>query len=92
MPMYLFEYNNFLIYLFALLNIQNLWHCCQICFVVYLTKVSQELRLYSVEELPTVHRPRADPYRGVNVLSAVRGKYKACRWTEDFVLISDKKT
>jgi hypothetical protein len=30
--------------------------------------------------------------RGVNVLSAVRGEYEACRWTEDFLLVSDKET
>jgi hypothetical protein len=28
--------------------------------------------------------------RGVNVFSTVRGKYKACRWTEDCLLVSDK--
>jgi hypothetical protein len=28
--------------------------------------------------------------RGIIVLSAVRGEYKACRWTEDFLLVSDK--
>jgi hypothetical protein len=26
------------------------------------------------------------------VLSAVRGEYIACRWTEDFLLVSDKET
>jgi hypothetical protein len=26
--------------------------------------------------------------RGVNILSAVRGEYRACRWTEDFLLVS----
>jgi hypothetical protein len=30
--------------------------------------------------------------RGVNVLSEVRGEYRACRWTEDFLLVSDKET
>jgi hypothetical protein len=30
--------------------------------------------------------------RGVNVLSAAWDEYKACRWTEDFLLVSDKKT
>jgi hypothetical protein len=30
--------------------------------------------------------------RSVNVLSAVRGKYKACKWTEDFPLVSDSLT
>jgi hypothetical protein len=30
--------------------------------------------------------------RGVNILSAVRGKYRACRWTEDFLLVSAKVT
>jgi hypothetical protein len=29
---------------------------------------------------------------GVNVLSAVRGEYRACRWMEDFLLVSDKET
>jgi hypothetical protein len=29
--------------------------------------------------------------RGVNVLSAVRGEYIACRWTKDFLLVSDKR-
>jgi hypothetical protein len=29
---------------------------------------------------------------GVNVLSALRGEYKACRGTEDFPLVSDKET
>jgi hypothetical protein len=28
--------------------------------------------------------------RSVNILSAVRGEYRACRWTEDFLLISAK--
>jgi hypothetical protein len=28
---------------------------------------------------------------GVNVLSAVRGEYKACRWPEDYPLVSDKE-
>jgi hypothetical protein len=28
--------------------------------------------------------------RGVNILSAVRGEYRACRWTEDFLLVSAK--
>jgi hypothetical protein len=27
--------------------------------------------------------------RGVNVPSAVRGVYRACRWTEGFLLVSD---
>jgi hypothetical protein len=35
----------------------------------------------------TVHRSR-----GVNVLSAVPGEFKECRWTEDFLLVSDKET
>jgi hypothetical protein len=26
--------------------------------------------------------------RGVNILSAVRGEYRACRWTQDFLLVS----
>jgi hypothetical protein len=30
--------------------------------------------------------------RGVNILSAVRGEYKACRWTEDFLLVNVKVT
>jgi hypothetical protein len=30
--------------------------------------------------------------RGVNILSAVWGKYRACRWTEDFLLVSAKMT
>jgi hypothetical protein len=30
--------------------------------------------------------------RGVNILSAVRGEYNACRWTEDFLLVSAKVT
>jgi hypothetical protein len=30
--------------------------------------------------------------RGVNILSAVRGEYWACRWTEDFLLVSAKVT
>jgi hypothetical protein len=30
--------------------------------------------------------------RGVNVLSTLRGEDRACRWTEDFLLVSDKKT
>jgi hypothetical protein len=30
--------------------------------------------------------------RGVNILSAVRGEYRACRWTEDFLLVSAKLT
>jgi hypothetical protein len=30
--------------------------------------------------------------RGVNILSAVRGEYRACRWTEDFLLVSTKMT
>jgi hypothetical protein len=29
--------------------------------------------------------------RGLNVLSAVRGEYRACRWTEDFLLVRDKR-
>jgi hypothetical protein len=29
---------------------------------------------------------------GNKVLSAVRGEYRACRWTEDFLLVSDKET
>jgi hypothetical protein len=36
----------------------------------------------------TVHRSRVDPC----VLSAVRGEYKVRRWTEDFLLVSDKET
>jgi hypothetical protein len=28
---------------------------------------------------------------GCNVLRAVRGEHKACRWTEDFLLVSDKE-
>jgi hypothetical protein len=28
----------------------------------------------------------------VNVLSAVRVEYKACRWTKDFLLARDKET
>jgi hypothetical protein len=31
-------------------------------------------------------------HAGVNVLSAVREEYIACRWTEDFLLVSDKQT
>jgi hypothetical protein len=30
--------------------------------------------------------------RGVNILSAVRGEYRACKWTEDFLLVSAKVT
>jgi len=30
--------------------------------------------------------------RGVNILSAVRGEDKACRWTGDFLLVSAKVT
>jgi hypothetical protein len=30
--------------------------------------------------------------RGVNVLCAVPGEYKPYRWTEDFLLVSDKET
>jgi hypothetical protein len=30
--------------------------------------------------------------RGVDILSAVRGEDKACRWTEDFLLASAKVT
>jgi hypothetical protein len=30
--------------------------------------------------------------RGVNILSAVRGEYRACRWTEDFLFVSAKVT
>jgi hypothetical protein len=30
--------------------------------------------------------------RGVNNLSAVRGEYRECRWTEDFILVSAKLT
>jgi hypothetical protein len=30
--------------------------------------------------------------QGVNVLSAVRGKYRAYRWMDDFLLVSDKET
>jgi hypothetical protein len=30
--------------------------------------------------------------RGVNILSAVRGEYRACRWTENFLLVSAKVT
>jgi hypothetical protein len=30
--------------------------------------------------------------RGVNILSAVRGEYRARRWTEDFLLVSSKVT
>jgi hypothetical protein len=30
--------------------------------------------------------------RGVNILSAVRGEYRAGRWTEDFLLVSAKMT
>jgi hypothetical protein len=46
-------------------------------------------------------RPRRDAYsrqtmrwslRGVNILSAVRGEYRACRWTEDFLLVRAKMT
>jgi hypothetical protein len=29
---------------------------------------------------------------GVNILSAVRGEDKACRWTGDFLLVSAKVT
>jgi hypothetical protein len=32
------------------------------------------------------------PLRGVNVLNAVRGECKACRWMEDFLLVSDEGT
>jgi hypothetical protein len=39
----------------------------------------------------TDQRPRVDPC-GINVLSAVRGEYRACSWTEDFLLVSDKET
>jgi hypothetical protein len=30
--------------------------------------------------------------RGANILSAVRGEYRACRWIEDFLLVSAKVT
>jgi hypothetical protein len=30
--------------------------------------------------------------RDINVLSAVREEYRACRWTEDFLLVSDKES
>jgi hypothetical protein len=30
--------------------------------------------------------------RSVNVVSAVRGEYKGYRWTEEFLLVNDKKT
>jgi hypothetical protein len=30
--------------------------------------------------------------RGVNILSAVRGEYRACRWIEDFLLVNAKVT
>jgi hypothetical protein len=30
--------------------------------------------------------------RGVNVLSAVRGEYRACSWTEGFLFVSYKQT
>jgi hypothetical protein len=30
--------------------------------------------------------------RSVNILSAVRGEYNACRWTGDFLLVSAKVT
>jgi hypothetical protein len=30
--------------------------------------------------------------RGVNILSGLRGEYRACRWTEDFLLVSSKVT
>jgi hypothetical protein len=30
--------------------------------------------------------------RGVNILSAVRGVYRACRWIEDFLLVNAKVT
>jgi hypothetical protein len=59
---------------------------------------SSHLHTVSVFTNSTVHRSRVNPcpqitswsLRGVNVLSAVRGEYRACRWTEDFLLVSDK--
>jgi hypothetical protein len=38
----------------------------------------------------TVRRLRVDRC-GANVLSSVAGEYRACRWTEYFLLISDKE-
>jgi hypothetical protein len=29
--------------------------------------------------------------RSINVFSAVRGEYKACKWAEEFLLVSDKE-
>jgi hypothetical protein len=48
------------------------------------------------EFLNNIYYPQTTSWslRGVDDLSAVGGggKYKACRWTEDFHLISDKET
>jgi hypothetical protein len=44
---------------------------------------------YDVQVLSTDHELSL---RGVNVFSAVRGEYRACRWTEDCLLVSDKET
>jgi hypothetical protein len=39
----------------------------------------------SLRENATVHRSRVNP-------CGVREEYKACRWTEDFILVGDKET
>jgi hypothetical protein len=46
-----------------------------------------------VDGAGTAHRSRVDHWEaGVNVLSVVLGEQKTCRWTEDFLLVSDKET
>jgi hypothetical protein len=47
------------------------------------------LQVLSTSRLPTDHELIP---AGVNVLSAVRGEYRERRWTEDFLLVSDKET
>jgi hypothetical protein len=52
----------------------------------------ESIQKKTLKTVHTVHCSRVDPLRNVNVLSAVRGEFKAGRWTEDFVLVSGKET
>jgi hypothetical protein len=56
--------------------------------------ISESLVRYYTPIMPCLYSTQTMRWslRGINILSAVRGEYRACRWIEDFLLVSAKVT
>jgi hypothetical protein len=77
---------------------RSMWHARE---RPYFGHVAQRAQIVSYGSKPSYYPSGSHNYsrqtmrwslRGVNILSAVRGQYRACRWTEDSLLVSAKVT